>query len=93
MSYDAVVDRCLKDVFQLEAVATIVNEIKDVIMRYSTEIRSKDMEIPVIVEEFPWTYYELLKFFTESVSWPEDIEVLVATARSIIDVLKTLAVS
>lgn len=93
MSYDEVVDRCLKTVFNLPEVVTILDEIKDVILRYSTEIRSKDMEIPVIVDEFPWTYYEFLKFFSESVSWPEEMEGLVASARSIIDILKTLAVS
>lgn len=93
MSYDAVVDRCLKKVFHLPEVMEILEEIKNVILRHSTEIRSKDIEIPVIMDEFPWTYYELLKFFTESVSWPEDIEVLVSSARSIIDILKTLAVS
>lgn len=51
------------------------------------------MEIPIINDEYPWTYYELLKFFTESISWPEDNEILVSSAKSIMDVLQTLVVS
>lgn len=41
MSFDTIVDRCLRNVFQLESVVVILDEIKDVIMRHSTEIRSK----------------------------------------------------
>lgn len=53
----------------------------------------KDVEIPRLSDEFPWTYYELLKFFSETLFWPEELEVLVASAKGIYDILTTLAVS
>lgn len=50
------------------------------------------MEIPTLCDDFPWTYYELLKFFSETLSWPEDVEALVASSKSVFEILSTLSV-
>lgn len=115
LSYDAIVNHCIKNVIALPAVASIIEEIKDTIMRYNVEITSKvtviiwlyiwslfyykylfkfqEVEIPPVSDEYPWTYYELLKFFSETLFWPEELEVLVASAKSVYEILSTLSVS
>ncbi|XP_067621983.1 E3 SUMO-protein ligase ZBED1 [Eurosta solidaginis] len=93
LSYDVTVDKCLKSVFDLPDVASIFDQVKEMIMRYGTEISSKDVEIPTLNEEFPWTFYELLKFFSETVSWPEDVDILVASSKAIVDTLNILAMT
>ncbi|XP_023303257.2 uncharacterized protein LOC111685237 [Lucilia cuprina] len=92
-SYDTIVNHCIKNVIALPAVASIIEEIKDTIMRYNVEINSKEVEIPAINDDFPWTYYELLKFFAETLFWPEELEVLVASAKGLYEILSTLSVT
>uniref|UniRef100_A0A1A9WHJ5 BED-type domain-containing protein n=1 Tax=Glossina brevipalpis TaxID=37001 RepID=A0A1A9WHJ5_9MUSC len=93
LSYDVIINYCLKSVYDLPAVASLIEEVKDVIMRYFMDLSTKDVNIPQPNEKFPWTYYELLKFFTETISWPEEVEVLVASSKAIVDTLSTLAVT
>lgn len=93
LSYDTVVNHCIKNVIAIPAVASIIEEVKDTLMRYHLEISAKDVEIPQISNEFPWTYYELLKFFSETVSWPEDVEALVTSSKVIYDILGNLAIT
>uniref|UniRef100_W8BY27 Zinc finger BED domain-containing protein 1 n=1 Tax=Ceratitis capitata TaxID=7213 RepID=W8BY27_CERCA len=93
LSYDITVDKCLKLVFALPDVASIIEQVKEMIMRYGSEISSKDVDIPTINEEFPWTFYELLKFFSETVSWPEDVDILVSSSKVIVDSINILAIT
>ncbi|XP_053959025.1 uncharacterized protein LOC128863740 [Anastrepha ludens] len=93
LSYDVTVDKCLKCVFALPDVASIIDQVKEMIMRYGSEISSKDVDIPTINDEFPWTFYELLKFFSETVSWPEDVDILVSSSKVIVDTLNILAIT
>ncbi|XP_075151449.1 DNA replication-related element factor [Haematobia irritans] len=93
LSYDTIVNHCIKNVMELPGVASIIEEIKDTLMRYHLEISSKGVEIPQVCSDFPWTYYELLKFFSETLSWPEDVEALVASSKIVYDILSTLAVT
>ncbi|XP_039951667.1 uncharacterized protein LOC120768945 [Bactrocera tryoni] len=93
LSYDVTVDKCLKLVFSLPDVISIIDQVKEMIMRYGSEISSKDVDIPTINDEFPWTFYELLKFFSETVSWPEDVDILVASSKVIVDTLNILAIT
>ena len=41
LSFDATIDKCLKRVYDLPAVAVVIDEIKDIIMKYASEINSK----------------------------------------------------
>ncbi|XP_037894421.1 uncharacterized protein LOC119640437 isoform X2 [Glossina fuscipes] len=93
LSYDVIINYCLKSVYDLPAVASLIEGVKNVIMRYFMDLSTKDVNIPQANENFPWTYYELLKFFTETVSWPEEAEGLVASSKAIVDTLSTLAVT
>lgn len=93
LCYVSVIDKCLRHVFELEEVATAVEQVKDIIQRHSAEISSKVAELPAYNEHFPWTLYELLKFFAESISWSEDMDQLVITAKTVTEALSALVVS
>lgn len=41
LSYDITVDKCLKLVFALPDVVSIIDQVKEMIMRYGSEISSK----------------------------------------------------
>lgn len=93
LCYVSVIDKCLRHVFELEEVATSLEQVKDIIQRHSAEISSKVSELPAYNEHFPWTLYELLKFFAESISWSEDMDQLVITAKTVTEALSALVVS
>lgn len=93
LCYVSVIDKCLRRVFELEDVAASLEQVKDIIQRHSAEISSKVAELPSYNENFPWTLYELLKFFAESISWSEDMDQLVITAKTVTEALSALVVS
>lgn len=93
LCYVSVIDKCLRRVFELEDVSTALEQVKDIIQRHSAEISSKVAELPPYNEHFPWTLYELLKFFAESISWSEDMDQLVITAKTVTEALSALVVS
>lgn len=41
LSYDTVVNHCIKNVIAIPAVASIIEEVKDTLMRYHLEISAK----------------------------------------------------
>ncbi|KAH8260370.1 hypothetical protein KR026_010389 [Drosophila bipectinata] len=93
LCYVSVVDKCLRRVFEIEEVATLLEQVKDIIQRHSAEISSKVSELPSYNEHFPWTLYELLKFFAESISWSEDMDQLVLTAKTVTEALSALVIA
>ncbi|EDW57828.1 E3 SUMO-protein ligase ZBED1 [Drosophila virilis] len=93
LCYVSVIDKCLRHVFELEEVATSLEQVKDIIQRHSAEISSKVSELPAYNEHFPWTLYELLKFFAESISWSEDMDQLVITAKTVTEALSALVIA
>ncbi|EDW03123.1 uncharacterized protein LOC6562822 [Drosophila grimshawi] len=93
LCYVSVIDKCLRHVFELEEVATALEQVKDIIQRHSAEISSKVSELPAYNEHFPWTLYELLKFFAESISWSEDMDQLVITAKTVTEALSALVIA
>ncbi|XP_030376679.1 uncharacterized protein LOC115625682 [Scaptodrosophila lebanonensis] len=93
MCYVAVIDKSLRRVFELEEVSALVEQVRDIIQRHSTEINSKVAELPAYNEHFPWTLYELLKFFTESISWSEDMDQLVILAKTVTEALSALVIA
>ncbi|XP_060645670.1 uncharacterized protein LOC132784222 [Drosophila nasuta] len=93
LCYVSVIDKCLRRVFELEDVASSLEQVKDIIQRHSAEISSKVSELPAYNEHFPWTLYELLKFFAESISWSEDMDQLVITAKTVTEALSALVIA
>ncbi|KAL7741901.1 hypothetical protein ACLKA6_012115 [Drosophila palustris] len=93
LCYVSVIDKCLRRVFELEDVAASLEQVKDIIQRHSAEISSKVAELPAYNEHFPWTLYELLKFFAESISWSEDMDQLVITAKTVTEALSALVIA
>ncbi|XP_017854621.2 uncharacterized protein LOC108599088 [Drosophila busckii] len=93
LCYVTVIDKCLRRVFELEEVATALEQVKDIIQRHSAEISSKVSELPAYNEHFPWTLYELLKFFAESISWSEDMDQLVITAKTVTEALSACVIA
>lgn len=93
LCYVSVIDKCLRRVFELEEVAASLEQVKDIIQRHSAEISSKVAELPAYNEHFPWTLYELLKFFAESISWSEDMDQLVITAKTVTEALSALVIA
>jgi len=95
LCYVSVIDKCLRRVFELEEVATLIEQVKDLMQRHSSEIASKVAEgpLPTYNEHFPWTLYEMLKFFAESISWSEDMDQLVISAKTVTEALSALVVS
>ncbi|KAH8395155.1 hypothetical protein KR222_001978 [Zaprionus bogoriensis] len=93
LCYVSVIDKCLRRVFELEEVATALEQVKDIIQRHSAEISLKVAELPAYNEHFPWTLYELLKFFAESISWSEDMDQLVITAKTVTEALSALVIA
>ncbi|XP_037959546.1 uncharacterized protein LOC119688939 [Teleopsis dalmanni] len=93
LSFDVVSDKCLNHVLTLPEVLPIMEELRDIIDRYSSEICSKDVEIPMINPDFPWTFYELLKFFTEQVVWPDEMDSIVSSVKEIMESINGLLVS
>lgn len=92
LCYVSVIDKCLRRVFEIEEVASLLEQVKDIIQRHSAEISSKVSELPSYNEHFPWTLYEMLKFFAESISWSEDMDQLVLTAKTVTEALSALVV-
>lgn len=92
MCYVSVIDKCLRRVFEIEEVVSLLEQVKDIIQRHSAEISSKVSELPSYNEHFPWTLYEMLKFFAESISWSEDMDQLVLTAKTVTEALSALVV-
>ncbi|XP_034668894.1 uncharacterized protein LOC117901991 [Drosophila subobscura] len=93
LCYVSVIDKCLLRVFDIEEVASLLEQVKDIIQRHSAEISSKVSELPSYNENFPWTLYEMLKFFTESISWSEDMDQLVLTAKTVTEALSALVIA
>ncbi|XP_017042853.1 uncharacterized protein LOC108089214 [Drosophila ficusphila] len=93
LCYVSVIDKCLRRVFELEEVATLVEQVRDIIQRYSTEISSKVSELPAYNEHFPWTVYETLKFFAETISWSDDMDQLVISAKTVTEALSALVIA
>ncbi|XP_068151391.1 uncharacterized protein Dref [Drosophila tropicalis] len=93
LCYVSVIDKCLRRVFDLEDVSSLLEQVKDIIQRHSAEISSKVSELPSYNEHFPWTLYELLKFFAESISWSEDMDQLVLSAKSVTEALSALVIA
>lgn len=93
MCYVTVIDKCLRRVFEIEEVASLLEQVKDIIQRHSAEISSKVAELPSHNDNFPWTLYEMLKFFAESISWSDDMDQLVLTAKTVTEALSALVVS
>ncbi|XP_017005665.2 uncharacterized protein Dref [Drosophila takahashii] len=95
LCYVSVIDKCLRRVFELEEVATLIEQVKDLMQRHSSEIASKVAEgpLPTYNEHFPWTLYEMLKFFAESISWSEDMDQLVLSAKTVTEALSALVIA
>ncbi|KAH8328471.1 hypothetical protein KR067_009830 [Drosophila pandora] len=93
LCYVSVIDKCLRRVFEIEEVASLLEQVKDIIQRHSAEISSKVSELPSYNEHFPWTLYEMLKFFAESISWSEDMDQLVLTAKTVTEALSALVIA
>ncbi|XP_022222605.1 uncharacterized protein LOC111074199 [Drosophila obscura] len=93
LCYVSVIDKCLLRVFDIEEVSSLLEQVKDIIQRHSAEISSKVSELPSYNENFPWTLYEMLKFFTESISWSEDMDQLVLTAKTVTEALSALVIA
>ncbi|XP_033157246.1 uncharacterized protein LOC117139184 [Drosophila mauritiana] len=95
LCYVSVIDKCLRRVFEIEEVATLMEQVKDLMQRHSSEIASKVSEVPMPTynEHFPWTLYETLKFFAESISWSEDMDHLVISAKTVTEALSALVIA
>ncbi|KAH8410259.1 hypothetical protein KR009_010227 [Drosophila setifemur] len=93
LCYVSVIDKSLRRVFEMEEVASLLEQVKDIIQRHSAEISSKVSELPSYNEHFPWTLYEMLKFFAESISWSEDMDQLVLTAKTVTEALSALVIA
>ncbi|XP_017075793.1 uncharacterized protein LOC108110995 [Drosophila eugracilis] len=95
LCYVSVIDKCLRRVFELEEVATLMEQVKDLMQRHSSEIASKVAEgpLPSYNEHFPWTLYEMLKFFAESITWSEDMDHLVLSAKTVTEALSALVIA
>ncbi|XP_016979099.1 uncharacterized protein LOC108044560 [Drosophila rhopaloa] len=93
LCYVSVIDKCLRRVFELEEVASLLEQVKELMQRHSSEIASKVSELPPYNEHFPWTLYETLKFFAESISWSEDMDQLVISAKTVTEALSALVIA
>ncbi|KAH8255599.1 hypothetical protein KR038_007016 [Drosophila bunnanda] len=93
LCYVTIIDKCLRRVFEIEEVASLLEQVKDIIQRHSAEISAKVAELPSYNENFPWTLYEMLKFFAESISWSDDMDQLVLTAKTVTEALSALVIA
>ncbi|KAI8043215.1 uncharacterized protein LOC128262834 [Drosophila gunungcola] len=93
LCYVSVIDKCLRRVFELDEVAPLLDQVKELMQRHSSEIASKVSELPPYNEHFPWTLYETLKFFAESISWSEDMDQLVISAKTVTEALSALVIA
>lgn len=88
-----IINISIERVFEIEEVNLTLIDVLDVITRFSSEIRSESLEIPLINNEFALTKLHLLRFFCESVSWPEDMDVLLTKAKQIVEILSPLEIT
>ncbi|XP_055916890.1 uncharacterized protein LOC129949447 [Eupeodes corollae] len=91
--FSHIIDNCLLNVFKIPDIVTVFNEAVDILTRHASELTSEDTEIPSACEEFPISKLHVLRFFCESVSWPDDMEYILAKAKQILDVLSPLEIT
>ncbi|KAH8287963.1 hypothetical protein KR018_010228 [Drosophila ironensis] len=93
LCYVTVVDKCLRRVFEIDEVNALMEQVKDIMQRHSAELSSKVSDLPSYNEHFPWTLYEMLKFFAETISWSPDMDHLVSCAKMVTEALGALVVA
>ncbi|XP_055836839.1 uncharacterized protein LOC129905389 [Episyrphus balteatus] len=88
-----IINTCISNIFAIAEINSIFNEVIDVMTRFASEIASVDTEVPSVCEEFAISKLHVLRFFCESVSWPEDMDLLLAKAKQIVDILSPLEIT